>query len=103
MVSGTAFYNAASDLTADLTTACPTTSSVVANEEADACSAKCCKGTWSGTTCTTAAHGLILVKHDTTSGHSHHRCYEDANHTRGCRCQCADSAGDFTADNKALS
>ena len=90
----------------DLLAACSPvvdTISSVADEESDACSAKCCKGTWSGTTCTTAADGLILVKHDTTSGHSH-RCYEDASHaTRGCRCQCANSAGDFTADNKVLS
>jgi hypothetical protein len=70
----------------------PTTTSSVADEEGGACSAKCCKGTWSGTDCTPAAHGLILVQHDTTSGHAHHRCYEDASHGRLCRCQCANSA-----------
>jgi hypothetical protein len=85
---------------ASLESACPaglipttTTTSPIADEEGGACSAKCCKGTWSGTTdCTTDVDGLICVQHDTTSGHSHHRCYEDTTHSRLCRCQCANSA-----------
>jgi len=40
-----------------------TATSSVADEESGACSAKCCKGTWSGTDCTTDVDGLILVQH----------------------------------------
>jgi hypothetical protein len=68
-----------------MTTACPAPASV----DSGACSAKCCKGTWSGTNnavCTRVDDGLILVKHDTTSGHTHHRCY--GNDDGGCICEC---------------
>jgi hypothetical protein len=69
-----------------MTTACPAPASV----DSGACSAKCCKGTWSGTNnavCTRVDDGRILVKHDTTSGHTHHRCY--GNDDGGCICECS--------------
>jgi hypothetical protein len=90
--TGAFFFDLASMISACPAGLIPTTTSSVADEEGGACSVKCCKGTWSGTDCTPAADGRILVQHDTTSAHSHHRCYQDDTHSRLCRCQCANSA-----------
>jgi hypothetical protein len=36
--------------------------------------------------CEVTAADLLIVTHDTTSGHSNHRCFQ--NDANGCECQC---------------
>jgi hypothetical protein len=41
-----------------------------------------------------ATHSLVVVTHDTTSGHTHHRCYatDFLNPTAGCTCLCCNDS-----------
>jgi hypothetical protein len=38
--------------------------------------------------CSIASNGLLRVSHDTTSGHSTHRCYKDPADAKKCKCEC---------------
>jgi len=61
------------------------------------CSVRCCLGTWDGNTCNVDANSLLplLTRHDTTSGHTKHRCFRDDTHDNMCACTCKNEGSDF--------
>jgi hypothetical protein len=39
----------------------------------------------------------VIVTHDTTSDHSHHRCYKEPSPSSDCTCECFSSAAELAA------